>query len=95
MFERTFRNLDNDLRQEAACTTELDYTEQTSWLLFLKYLDDLEREREMEASLKGKSYDYLIDDAHRWSTWAVPQVRPISRSGVDVARRLPGRTYSA
>ena len=65
MFEQTFNNLDNVLRQEAGCTTELDYTEQTSWLLFLKYLDDLELERGMEAGLKGKSYDYLIDEAHR------------------------------
>ena len=38
MFEQTFNNLDNVLRQEAGCTTELDYTEQTSWMLFLKYL---------------------------------------------------------
>ncbi len=73
MFEQTFNNLDNVLRQEAGCTTELDYTEQTSWLIFLKYLDDLEREREMDAALAGRSYDYLIDDAHRWSTWAVPR----------------------
>jgi len=43
MFEQVFNNLDNLLRQEAGCTTELDYTEQTSWMLFLKYLDDLER----------------------------------------------------
>ena len=42
MFEQTFRNIDDELRQEAGCATELDYTEQTSWMLFLKYLDDLE-----------------------------------------------------
>ncbi len=45
MFEQTFRAIDDVLRKEAGCTTELDYTEQTSWMLFLKYLDDLERER--------------------------------------------------
>ena len=56
MFEQTFRNLDNVLRQEAGCTTELDYTEQTSWMLFLKYLDDLEHERALEAELLGKAY---------------------------------------
>src|SRR5262245_48525663 len=39
MFEQAFRNIDDILRKEAGCTTELDYTEQTSWLLFLKYLD--------------------------------------------------------
>ena len=53
MFEQTFNNLDNVLRQEAGCTTELDYTEQTSWILFLKYLDDLEHARELEAELTG------------------------------------------
>jgi HsdM N-terminal domain len=48
MFEQVFRNIDDVLRKEAGCTTELDYTEQTSWLLFLKYLDDLEHDRAME-----------------------------------------------
>ena len=73
MFEQAFNNLDNVLRQEAGCTTELDYTEQTSWMLFLKYLDDLERARAMEAELEGKEYAYLIDEAHRWSAWAAPK----------------------
>jgi adenine-specific DNA methylase len=36
MFEQTFKNIDDVLWKEAGCTTELDYTEQTSWLLFLK-----------------------------------------------------------
>jgi type I restriction enzyme M protein len=73
MFEQTFRSIDNVLRQEAGCTTELDYTEQTSWMLFLKYLDDLEQERAMEAELEGKAYSYIIDEAHRWSKWAAPK----------------------
>ena len=34
MFEQAFKNIDDILRNEAGCTTELDYTEQTSWLLF-------------------------------------------------------------
>jgi type I restriction enzyme M protein len=42
MFEQTFKNIDEVLWKEAGCTTELDYTEQTSWILFLKYLDNLE-----------------------------------------------------
>ena len=36
MFEQAFKNIDDVLWKEAGCTTELDYTEQTSWLLFLK-----------------------------------------------------------
>ena len=39
MFEQTFRNIDDVLWKEAGCASELDYTEQTSWMLFLKYLD--------------------------------------------------------
>ncbi|MGQ4648120.1 N-6 DNA methylase [Lyngbya aestuarii] len=73
MFEQTFKNIDDVLWKEAGCTTELDYTEQTSWLLFLKYLDDLEQERALEAELVGKSYEFIIDEAHRWSSWAAPK----------------------
>jgi type I restriction enzyme M protein len=54
MFEQAFKNIDDVLRKEAGCTTELDYTEQTSWLLFLKYLDNLEDERANIAKLEGK-----------------------------------------
>ncbi len=73
MFEQTFKNIDDVLWKEAGCTTELDYTEQTSWLLFLKYLDDLEQERSMEAELVGKPYEFIIDTAHQWSAWAAPK----------------------
>src|SRR5207248_539107 len=54
MFEQAFKNIDDVLRKEAGCTTELDYTEQSSWLLFLKYLNDLEEDRRTEAALNGK-----------------------------------------
>ncbi len=60
MFEQTFKNIDDVLWKEAGCTTELDYTEQTSWLLFLKYLDDLEQEKAIQAELKGKPYTLLM-----------------------------------
>ncbi len=73
MFEQTFKNMDDVLRKEAGCASELDYTEQSSWLLFLKYLDDLEQERAMEAELVGKPYDYIIEEKYRWSAWAAPK----------------------
>lgn len=73
MFEQTFKNIDDVLWKEAGCTTELDYTEQTSWMLFLKYLDDLEQEKAMQAELKNKKYEFIIDKEHRWSTWAAPK----------------------
>jgi type I restriction enzyme M protein len=73
MFEQTFKNIDDVLWKEAGCTTELDYTEQTSWLLFLKYLDDLEASRAIEADLRGQPYVHIIDAAHRWGRWAAPK----------------------
>jgi type I restriction enzyme M protein len=73
MFEQTFKNIDDVLWKEAGCTTELDYTEQTSWMLFLKYLDDLEHEKAMSADLVGKPYAFIIDKTHRWSSWAAPK----------------------
>ena len=68
MFEQAFKNIDDVLRKEAGCTTELDYTEQSSWLLFLKYLDDLEQDRAIEAELERKKYAFIIDKPYRWET---------------------------
>ena len=73
MFEQAFKNIDDVLRKEAGCTTELDYTEQTSWLLFLKYLDGLEQDLGDEAALEGKKYSYILDKPYRWETWAAPK----------------------
>jgi type I restriction enzyme M protein len=73
MFEQAFKNIDDVLRKEAGCTTELDYTEQTSWLLFLKYLDGLEEDKAIEAKLNEKRYSYLLDKPYRWSNWAAPK----------------------
>ncbi len=72
-YESTFNAIDNILRNEAGCSTELDYIEQTSWLLFLKYLDDLEAEREMNALMAGKEYRRIITGFMRWSQWAAPK----------------------
>jgi type I restriction enzyme M protein len=73
MFEQAFKNIDDVLWKEAGCTTELDYTEQTSWLLFLKYLDGLEQDKAMEAELEGKRYSFILDPPYRWESWAAPK----------------------
>jgi type I restriction enzyme M protein len=73
MFEQAFKNIDEVLRREAGCTTELDYTEQTSWLLFLKYLDALELDKADEAKLEGKRYSFILEKAYRWEEWAAPK----------------------
>ena len=75
MFEQAFRNIDDILHKDAGCTSELDYTEQSSWLLFLKYLDALERDKELEARLEGRKYDWLLQKKYRWDVWAAPKTK--------------------
>lgn len=73
MFEQAFKNIDDVLWKDAGCTSELDYTEQSSWLLFLKYLDALERDKATEAALNGKPYAHILDKPYRWESWAAPK----------------------
>ena len=73
MFEQAFKNIDDVLWKEAGCASELDYTEQTSWLLFLKYLDALEDSKGMEARLTGKTYEFILAEPYRWESWAAPK----------------------
>lgn len=74
------------LRKEAGCTTELDYTEQTSWLLFLKHLDALEQNKADEARLEGKRYSFILDKPYRWESWAV-----LARAKVKIRSHFTGK----
>ena len=87
MFEQAFKNIDNVLWKDSGCTSELDYTEQSSWLLFLKYLDTLESDKATEAALDGKKYSHILDKPYRWETWAAPKVTdPSAGSGNGLAK---------
>ena len=73
MFEQSFKNIDDILHKDAGCGSELDYVEQTSWVLFLKYLDDLEQDKEDAAVLSGTEYTRLISPEYQWLSWAAPK----------------------
>jgi type I restriction enzyme M protein len=73
MFEQVFKNVDDIFHKDAGCSSELDYTEQSSWMLFLKYLDDLEFTKSQEAEMMAETYEYIIDEQYRWSQWAAPK----------------------
>lgn len=73
MFEQAFKNIDDILWKEAGCGSELDYTEQASWLLFLRYLDALETQKSTEAELRGETYTKILEDDYSWSFWAKPK----------------------
>ncbi len=73
MYENAFNNIETQLRAEQGVANELDYVEQTSWVLFLKYLHDLEVDRQDRAELEGKVYSPIIEDDYRWDMWAAPK----------------------
>ena len=75
MFEQTFKNIDDILHKDAGCSSELDYVEQTSWILFLKYLDDLEKDKQTSAELSGKTYENIIAPEFQWNIWAMPKTK--------------------
>ena len=86
-FENTFKQIDQILWKEPGCSSELDYIEQKSWLLFLKYLDEYEMEREEESELEGKEYNRIITSFYRWTSWAAPKD---SNGEIDVVNALRG-----
>jgi type I restriction enzyme M protein len=74
MFEQTFKNIDDLLYKDSGADSELDYIGQTSWVMFLRYLDELEQDKADEAELKGEEYTYILEEEYRWPVWAMPKV---------------------
>jgi len=73
MYDNAFNTIEKNLRAEEGISNELDYVEQTSWLLFLKYLHDLEIERQDRAELTGGNYEPIIQGDFKWDKWASPK----------------------
>jgi type I restriction enzyme M protein len=99
MFEQTFKNIDDILHKDSGCGSELDYVEQTSWVLFLKYLDDLEKDKRTAAELTGKEYKAIIEPEFQWSTWAMPKDKEgkfdhqIAMTGDDLRDFVDGELF--
>ena len=68
----------------SGCSGALDYMEQSSWLLFLRYLDAHEEERRLEAEMTGQAYEPALPKGLRWSSWAYP-TRPDGSFDFDAA----------
>ncbi len=72
-FEQTFKNIDDLLYKDSGADSELDYIGQTSWVMFLRYLDELEQDKADEAELRGEDYHFILDEEYRWPNWAMPK----------------------
>ena len=61
------------LRRDDGISGAMHYTEQISWILFLKFLNDYEENKADEALLEGKDYKHVIKEDFRWEIWACPK----------------------
>src|SRR5206468_11879624 len=58
------------MRKDKGLNGDLDRLPILTWLMFLKFLDDLEQQREQEAVLDGNKYRQLVEPPYRWRDWA-------------------------
>ena len=70
---QSFDTIDKILRRDDGPSNALHYVEQSSWIMFLKYLEDIERENIDAAQLAGKEYTQTLEEKYQWSSWAVPK----------------------
>lgn len=87
MFEQIFKNVDDFIWKDAGCDSELDYAEQTSWILFLKWLDDFEQDKQIKSKLDNNNFKSIFDKEYKWSSWAVVKTK---EGKVDFNKSLTG-----
>lgn len=80
--EQSFKNIDRKLWKNV--DNALDYMEQTSWIIFLKYIDDLEDEIKFKSELKNKKYEKLFKKDFQWKNWAYKENARENLNGEDL-----------
>jgi type I restriction enzyme M protein len=58
------------MRKDKGLNGDLDRLPLLTWIMFLKFLDDLEQQRQDEAKLAGKKFRAAIEPPYRWRDWA-------------------------
>ncbi|MCL1839788.1 type I restriction-modification system subunit M [Candidatus Saccharibacteria bacterium] len=85
--QQQFKRIDNILLEDAGTSGANDYITQISWILFLKYLDDLEDTRREEAVFKSGQYEPTFKEEFSWDVWACPK---LPNGKPDLSRQLVG-----
>ncbi len=99
MFEQTFKNIDDVLYKDSGADSELDYIGQTSWVMFLRYLDELEQAKADEAELEGNDYSHIIEEKFHWANWAMPKDTEgnldhhVAMTGTDLVEFVDGELF--
>ena len=61
------------MRKDKGLNGDLDRLPMLTWIMFLKFLDDMERMRETEEELAGRKYKTAIEPPYRWRDWAAKE----------------------
>ncbi len=88
------------LRRDDGISGAMHYTEQISWILFLKFIDDFEEEKAGDAALDGTSYNLIITDEFKWNSWACPKTsdgKPdvkVAKTGDDLTQFVNNKLFT-
>jgi len=61
------------MRKDKGLNGDLDRLPMLTWVMFLKFLDDMEKEREIEAAMAGKRFRPAVEAPYRWRDWAAKE----------------------
>ncbi|MGB3591001.1 MAG: class I SAM-dependent DNA methyltransferase [Nonlabens sp.] len=75
------------LRRDDGISGAMHYTEQISWVLFLKFLNDYEEGKADEALMENTTYSHVLPPELRWHSWACPKD---AQGNIDVKRAHTG-----
>lgn len=75
------------LRTDDGITGSWQYTEALSWILYLKFFADKERERKAIAELQGDEYHPILKKEYRWEVWTDPRASLTGRELIDFLSR--------
>src|SRR5438445_13682219 len=61
------------MRKDKGLNGDIDRLPMLTWVMFLKFLDDLEHIHEQKAAIAGKPYKPIIQPSYRWRDWAAKE----------------------
>lgn len=88
--DRTVKSARNIMRKDKGLNGDVDRLPMLTWIMFLKFVDDLERMEEQEAELAGQSFHPAIAAPYRWRDWATDDN---GLTGPDLITFISNETY--
>ncbi len=70
--DRIIKSARQIMRKDKGLNGDLDRLPMLTWIMFLKFLDDMERIGETRAEVGGRAYRPVVEAPWRWRDWAAP-----------------------